>query len=289
MHTMPRLPPTRRSTRYSTILPDTMPSLSRIRRWASSCPASSSIASRREEERRNGHAGRELCCLRGRTEEISIDLDTHSLDSWHQCHTMPTHYFGRRLLLHTSPSDWDIERGSCSNCLVEDRFLCFHQSGSTTCIPPSIEAGGRCTPRDIQSMPIPSKYYSRQFDILLVGTNTCLSTSISANQKDSLGFCCKARGWGIRIECLRVDSQCSICHSSLTEFSGSAGDSQCFRYPRTSHEIIDDQFGYLASWLFCLVSIVPECIGWSYEIWRSRILHGLVEQSECRSLLADLE
>jgi hypothetical protein len=174
---------------------------------------------------------------------------------------MPAHYFGRRLLLHTSPSDWDIERDSCSNCLAENCFLCFHQSRSTTCIPASIEEGRRCTPGDIQSMPIPSKYYPRQFDILLVGTNTCLSTRISANPENTVGLRCEAHGRGIRVECLHVDCQCSICHPSPTEFSGSAGDSQCLRYPRTSYEIIDNQFGYLASWLLCLVSIVPECIG----------------------------
>ena len=109
LHSMPRLSTTRHPPRSRPLVHYTLPSIRGIYCGVGSCTTSKEVLTRQQEEEWSGDTRRELCSIRGRASKVPIDLETHSLDPWHQCDVVSPDYIRYRLLLHPPPLDWDIE------------------------------------------------------------------------------------------------------------------------------------------------------------------------------------
>src|SRR3954467_5616914 len=117
---------------------------------------------------------------------------------------MSSDYIHRRILLHPPSSDWNTERDSCNHRVAQNRFIRFHESGSSTCLPASIKEGRRCGSRDLCPMPISTKHNTEQSDVLLVGANFGFPASISTHEEDSMGICGQTNGRSGWTQCFYV-------------------------------------------------------------------------------------
>lgn len=211
------------------------------------------------------------------------------MDTRSQCHTVPSHHIGHRLLLHPPPVDRDTVRGTCHYCLVEDCFLRFHESGSAARLPSSFEPRGRRFARNIQPVSISSEHHFGQPLIFLVGSNPGLPASIPSNQEHQMGLHRQTNGRSLRSKRIYVDCQRAIRSARPPKLPRRNRLPQSHLHPRKTHEALHNQPSNLASRLFRALPIIPQCPSRSDEVRRQRILYRLVEQPQCGRILANLE
>jgi hypothetical protein len=131
---------------------------------------------------------------RRRADTISIDMENHCMGPFCERDALSCHNLGRGLLLYPSSFDWHTQRSSRSNSMAEDSFVCVHESRPSTRILAPIAKARRCSAGHLQCLSISSEHLYTEPDLLLVGTNTCLSTCLSAIERDTLDICVETNG-----------------------------------------------------------------------------------------------
>lgn len=138
-------------------------------------------------------------------------------------------------------------------------------------------------------MSLPQQCHVQQPLLLLVGAHTGISARLPTLGEDPLDVRAQTGRGVLRAEHVHLGRQCAVRCSPATQLPGEDG-----LFGHCCHlGAADEAFYHLSSMLAGRVlRLVPELLEWfgrAYEIWGSRVLYGLVEQSKCWRILADLE
>jgi hypothetical protein len=158
-----------------------MPPVHSLDYRASSCKASTSICCKEEE------VGRAALGRRSATARLPAGLVWNSNCTFCQCYCKPGDCVLCGILYHSPPRHWHPMRTSRHHHMAQGVLLRFYQSRPTTRLPVPRPCRASSS-RAIQLLSIPSKHHSKEPLLLLVGTYTRLSTSLSTHIQDPLGL-----------------------------------------------------------------------------------------------------
>ena len=122
-----------------------------------------------------------------------------------------------------------------------------------------------------------------------MGAHARLPTGLSALDLFPVGLLPQAGHGDDRSEYVHLDRVGAICGSPSPELPRHDADAEVGVHCRAGDEAVDYLTRHLAGWVLRTIPLVSQRAGRSHPIRRSRILYGLVEQSERWHVLAHLE